>query len=104
MRLFAALAVCTTLAAPAVAGANDQRPDVRDRAQDADRGVADDCERVRRQGRKCKFLDITGDDIDGMTPTASGDRIVGGQRVTHSNLIKLRRHFLDRLLRTTERL
>ena len=64
-----------------------------------------DCLRGHKQSKSCKQIDFrTGSDVSGTTPKGDGDDIRAAKRVTHSNLIKLRWSFADKIVRTGERI
>ena len=88
-----AVLVSLSLAAPAAA---DPRPPV-----DVSRMATDDCARARKAKKDC-VLTIEGTEIDGATPRHDGIIVTGRPNTTHASLIRIRRDFIQEILKTAE--
>jgi hypothetical protein len=94
MRLsLTALLVSLSLAAPAAA---DPRP-----APDVSKMASDDCARARKMKKDC-VLTIEGTEIDGTTPQHTGQTLTGRGDTKHPSLIRIRRDFIQEILKTAE--
>lgn len=61
-----------------------------------------DCALARKRGKACKIEFEKGDTVEGGVASGGGENIVAPGVVTHSNLIRLRTSFRDRIIRTAD--
>jgi len=88
-----AVLVSLSLTAPAAA---DPRPPV-----DVGKMATDDCARARRAKKDC-VLTIEGSEIDGSTPRNTGTTVTVVGTTQHPSLIRIRREFIQEILKTAE--
>ena len=86
--LAAVLALVPTLALA------DAQPDVKKMS-------TDDCARARKQGKTC-VINIEGIDVEGNNPSGTGERITTPGFGRSASLIRIRRDFIQEILKTAE--
>ncbi len=62
-----------------------------------------DCAKARKQGRVCELV-IDGDDIEGGTPTGTGEQLRVRDFSDFTNLIEIRKDFRDFIIKSAENL
>lgn len=87
------LLALTLLVLPTLAAA-DPAPDVAKMA-------ADDCARARKLNQTC-VLEIEDEHIEGDKPVATESQILVTTFITHSSLIRIRRDFIQEILKSAE--
>ena len=70
-------------------------------SSDVTKMVTDDCARARKAGKTC-VLDVPAEEVDGRTPVFSDINIVIPTDHNHDSLIRLRRDFILKILKTAE--
>ena len=60
-----------------------------------------DCARARKLGKTCE-LTIDAEDVDGSAPTATGTTVTGRDFSKFGTLIRLRRDFIDAIVKTAD--
>ncbi len=91
MRILLATALLALV--PTVAFA-DAPPDVK-------KMNTDDCARARKQGKTC-VINIEGIDVEGGAPSGTGERITTPGFGTSVSLIRIRRDFIQEILKSAE--
>jgi hypothetical protein len=62
---------------------------------------SDDCAKARAAKRAC-VIDMTGEQVDGDSPTAGGIATTVIKFSQNSSLIRIRREFIEQILKTAE--
>ena len=97
MRRFSAPLLATLLLSLAASAAlADPTPPA-----DVGKMANDDCARARKAKRDC-VLTIEGTEIGGESPTASGTTVTALNPSKHPSLIRLRRDFIQEILKSAE--
>lgn len=94
MRIFIASLLLVSI--PAVADPAAKPP-----AQDARQMHADDCAKARAANRAC-VIDMTGEQLDGTSPIAGGIATTVIKFTQSGSLIRIRREFIEQILKTAE--
>jgi hypothetical protein len=100
-RILALSFVLSSLALPALAGAQTARPGQQPARSYVDPHAADDCAQARKAGRACT-LDFEGDAIGGDRPAGTGDFLDVLKTAQHTNLIRLRADFRYEIIKSAE--
>ena len=91
MRILLATALLALVPTVALA---DAQPDVK-------KMTTDDCARARKQGKTC-VINIEGIDLEGKNPGATGERITTPGFGRSASLIRIRRDFIQEILKSAE--
>ena len=86
---------------PAVALADTPAPAPATPSKDFKKMATDDCARARAQGKTC-VINIEGIDVEGQNPTGTGERITTPGFGTSVSLIRIRRDFIQEILKSAE--
>jgi hypothetical protein len=92
--LLAALSAALLTALAASPAAADPTPDV-------GKMVTDDCAKATRAKKQC-VLDFKGHEVEGGTPGATGTTVTVIGPIKHSSLIRVRKDFIQEILKTAE--